>query len=145
MTIADTENSAQLSKTTEEQIGWIYNHIKRDFDQKIAEVAHEVNRAYCEALCEEPQPSWDKAPDWQRSSAIDGVAYHRANPHGGAECSHENWLKEKVESGWKWGPVKDPDLKEHPCMVPFHRLPMEQQAKDFIFRAIVQTLISQSS
>ena len=35
---------------------------------------------------------------------------------------------------------KDPGKKEHPCMVPFDRLPSDQKAKDFIFSAIVKSL-----
>jgi hypothetical protein len=46
-------------------------------------------------------------------------------------------MKQKLDDGWKYGPVKDPEKKEHPCLVSFSELPKEQQAKDFIFRAIV--------
>ena len=49
-------------------------------------------------------------------------------------------MRQKEEEGWTWGPVKDPEKKQHPCMVPFDQLPREQQAKDFIFRSIVRAL-----
>ncbi|MFH2219092.1 MAG: RyR domain-containing protein [Pseudomonadota bacterium] len=49
-------------------------------------------------------------------------------------------MDQKVRDGWKYGPVKDPDKKEHPCCVPFAELPVEQQAKDFIFRAVIHAL-----
>ena len=39
-----------------------------------------------------------------------------------------------------YGEEKDPERKVHPCMVPFNELPREQQAKDFIFRAVVHAL-----
>jgi hypothetical protein len=42
--------------------------------------------------------------------------------------------------GWKYGPVKDPEKKEHPCFVPYDRLPTEQKAKDYIFGAVVKSL-----
>ena len=42
-----------------------------------------------------------------------------------------------------YGPVKDLDAKQHPCMVPFEQLPVEQQAKDYIFRAVVHALRGQ--
>ena len=49
-------------------------------------------------------------------------------------------MREKVERGWQYGPLKDADLKEHPCIVPFDELPPEQQAKDHLFKAIVDAL-----
>jgi len=106
----------------------------------IAAVCHEANRAYCWQLGDASQPSWDDAPDWQRSSAIDGVQFHLANPNAGPDASHNNWLAEKERDGWIYGPVKDPDAKKHPCMVPFGDLPPEQQAKDRLFSAIVRAL-----
>lgn len=108
--------------------------------EAIARVAHEVNRAYCQALGDDSQSPWDEAPRWQRQSAIDGVKFHLANPDAGPEASHENWLRDKVADGWKYGLTKNPETKEHPCMVPFDQLPREQQAKDYLFRAVVRAL-----
>ena len=108
--------------------------------EKIAKVCHEVNKAYCEALGDLSQLSWDDAPDWQKSSAINGVKFHLENPDITPERSHESWLEEKRLAGWKWGPKKDPAKKEHPCFVRFALLPTEQKAKDFIFSAIVDNL-----
>ena len=105
----------------------------------MAFVAHEVNRAYCAALGDNSQPAWADAPEWQRSSARMGVDLHTMGDFG-PEASHISWMREKVEQGWVYGPVKNADLKEHPCMVPFADLPREQQAKDFIFRAVVHAL-----
>lgn len=106
----------------------------------IAHVCHEANRAYCQELGDHSQPSWDGAPDWQRTSAINGVMFHIRNPNASASASHENWLKEKLADGWKHGPVKDPEKKEHPCCLAFSDLPDEQQRKDFLFKAIVGAL-----
>lgn len=106
----------------------------------IAKVAHEANRAYCQTLGDYSQPTWETAPDWQRSSAIDGVHFVTANPTAGDSASHDNWSREKLAAGWKYGPVKNPDAKEHPCLVPFGDLPPEQQAKDRLFRSVVLAL-----
>lgn len=107
---------------------------------EIARVCHEVNRAYCLALGDTSQPAWEDAPEWQKTSAINGVTMHLFNPQAGPEASHEAWLNEKVAAGWTYGPTKDPEHKKHPCMVPFKKLPVEQRAKDFIFRAVVHAL-----
>lgn len=108
--------------------------------EDITRVCHEVNRAYCQSLGDNSQPSWENAPDWQKSSAIKGVRLHLGKPEAGPEASHIAWLTDKVDNGWVYGPVKDPIKKTHPCLVAFANLPVQQQAKDFIFRAIVHAL-----
>lgn len=109
-------------------------------NEDIAKVCHEANRAYCETLGDNSQLLWNDAPEWQRQSAINGVAFHIANPLAGPSGSHENWSKDKIAAGWKFGPVKNPDTKEHPCLVAYDQLPKEQQAKDAIFVGIVRAL-----
>jgi RyR domain-containing protein len=106
----------------------------------IARVCHEANRAYCLTIGDPSQTSWDSAPDWQRQSAVNGVLHTLANPDAGPESSHKSWLNEKVEQGWIYGAVKDPEKKEHPCMVPYDQLPLEQRRKDALFQAIVRAL-----
>ena len=107
---------------------------------EIARTAHEVNRAYCAALGDFSQPPWHDAPAWQQDSAINGVRFHVDNRDAGPSASHKNWLAEKEADGWIYGEIKDADAKTHPCMVPFTELPVEQQAKDFIFRSIVHVM-----
>ena len=114
----------------------------KDAVELVAKIAHEANRAYCEALGDHSQPSWEEAPEWQRNSAIAGVRFHMNGEHG-PEASHENWMREKLDDGWVYGDVKDPEAKTHPCLVPFDQLPVEQQAKDFIFRAIVRVALDE--
>ncbi len=109
-------------------------------DEQIARVAHEVIRAYCQALGDDSQPAWEDAPQWQRDSAMLGVKLHRENPHASASATHESWMAHKVAEGWVCGPEKCPDLKQHPCIVPFDELPEEQKAKDYIFRGVVRAL-----
>jgi hypothetical protein len=107
--------------------------------QAIAVAAHEVNRAYCVMIGDETQVTWDAAPEWQKQSAITGVRGVLVDGNG-PEQSHESWLKEKTEAGWKYGPVKDPDKKEHPCFVPYAELSAAQKKKDALFVATVLML-----
>lgn len=107
----------------------------------IARVAHEVNRAYCAGMGDNSQSSWAEAPQWQKDSAVNGVAFHADNPKAGPEASHNTWLSEKRATGWQYGQEKDPARKLHPCMVDFDLLPREQQAKDYIFCAVVHALL----
>lgn len=108
--------------------------------EQIARVAHEVNRAYCQALGDHSQPAWDDAPQWQRDSALLGVRLHTENPDASPAASHASWMAQKAADGWVYGPEKRPDVKQHPCMVPFDQLPREQQAKDHIFRGVAHAL-----
>lgn len=108
---------------------------------KIAKVCHEANRAYCASIGDHSQPSWDDAPEWQIRSASLGVMHIINNPDCKPSDSHESWLKVKREEGWKYGEVKDPILKTHPCFVPYEELPIEQKTKDYIFGAIVRAMI----
>lgn len=106
----------------------------------IASIAHEANRMLCRTHGDYSQVSWADAPEWQVKSALDGVHLYLNNPDTGPEASHESWMKFKADDGWVYGEVKDPAEKTHPCMVPFDSLPLEQQAKDHLFRAIMHAL-----
>jgi hypothetical protein len=103
-----------------------------------ARAAHEVNRAYCIAIGDSSQPAWEDAADWQKSSARNGVV--GALDGNTPEQSHESWLAEKAATGWKYGPVKDVEKKEHPCFVPYSDLPPAQRAKDKIFTTVVRVV-----
>jgi len=106
----------------------------------IAKVCHEANKAYCEALGDHSQPSWEDAPDWQKSSEVNGVLFLLDNPNAGPESSHECWMKQKQAEGWKYSEFKDVEAKRHPSLMPFDCLPAPQKAKNFIFRAIVHAM-----
>jgi RyR domain len=109
----------------------------------VARVCHEANRAYCQTLGDTSQVPWDEAPDWQRTSAENGVKFKIANPESTPENSHENWLREKETDGWKYGEVKDAEAKTHPCFVAYGDLPVEQRVKDAIFQGIVSAFLSE--
>jgi hypothetical protein len=106
----------------------------------IAKACHEINRAYCQAIGDYSQPTWGDAPDWQKDSARAGVRLHLEDPLAGPAASHESWMRQKAAEGWIYGPIKSPEARTHPCIRPFDQLPREQQAKDFIFTAVVHQL-----
>lgn len=111
-----------------------------------AMVAHETNRAWCEAIGDFSQPKWDDAPDWQKDSAIQGVKFHMENPDAGDDASHNNWMAQKISEGWVYGETKDPEASPptHHCIVPFEELPKDQQIKDALFRAVVHAVMGLS-
>lgn len=101
----------------------------------IARVVHAANSAL-QALDGDPAPSlpWDAETPEIRASAIAGVraALNGATP----EELHETWVRKKAAAGWVRGPVKDPDAKTHPCMVPYRQLPPGQKVKDAVLQAV---------
>lgn len=105
-----------------------------------AAICHEANRSLCYGQGDDSQPAWGDAPNWQHESAIAGVEFHLANPLAGTDDSHKSWMAQKEAEGWVYGPTKNPEAKEHPCMVPYDQLPPEQQVKDYLFRGIIHAI-----
>lgn len=99
----------------------------------VAKCGHEMNRQLCQLTGDNSQVPWSDAEQWQRDSAIDGVKAIMEGRVKGPGDSHRQWMEHKKSQGWKHGPVKDPDKKEHPDLVPFEELPPVAQLKDHIF------------
>lgn len=112
--------------------------------EKTARLTHEMNKRWCELLGDDSQPAWEDAPDWQRKSAVSGVASVLNGEALNAEEQHMCWRMMKAEDGWVYGERKDAEAKTHPCMVPYDDLPPEQKAKDAIFRAVVLSQFPES-
>lgn len=114
---------------------------------KTAQVAHEVNRAWCAANGDMSQPAWEDAPEWQRESAVMGVEFHINNPNANDSASHDSWLAQKYAEGWVYGEVKNPDAvpPTHPCIVPFNQLPRVDQIKDALFRSTIHAIHEQET
>ena len=112
--------------------------------QAIAKICHEANRAYCAALGDDSQSSWESAPEWQRVSAIAGVEAIIGGHITKPEDSHISWMDQKREEGWVYGEVKDPATKTHPCMLPYNKLPATQRKKDDIFLAVCRCFLKEA-
>lgn len=106
---------------------------------QVGRICHEVNRAYCQGLGDDSQPSWDDAPQWQRDSMVAGVRAIVENPTITPEGQHVSWMNDKIKDGWVFGSTKDPVAKTHPCLVAYDNLPREQQIKDRLFQAVVRS------
>lgn len=105
--------------------------------ETIAQICHEANRVICTSNGDLSQPSWADAPVWQKLSAIEGVRFHIDNPYADSRASHDKWMETKLRDGWRYGPTKNTDTKEHPCLLPYHALPEHERIKDDVFKAIV--------
>lgn len=137
------EDQADSARVEAEMAGedpdllFLEQHMDRHDVMAAAEAAHEASRAYCQDIGDDSQPPWSEAPNWQKASVVRGVLFILENPGVRPENSHSSWLAEKERAGWIYGPVKNPELKTHPCMVPYDQLPEQQRRKDEIFIANV--------
>lgn len=107
---------------------------------RIAEICHEVNRAYCDCMGLAPLLPWSETPENIKQSAIDGVKFHIENPNSSPSDAHNNWMKFKIADGWSYGEIKNTEKKTHPCLIPYESLPKAEQVKDYIFMTIVKTI-----
>lgn len=107
--------------------------MNREKIEDVARACHELNRTLCRELGDYSHKLWHDAPDWQRSSACEGVTAIAEGNITRPSDSHAAWSKRKRSEGWVYGEVKDPEAKTHPCLVPFDDLPPEQQLKDHLF------------
>ena len=107
---------------------------------KIAEVCHENNRAYCESVGDFSNPPWRFVTEEKQKLIESGVRFHLANPDANPKSSHEKWVTDHQAAGWVYGKVKDEDKKTHPSMVPYGELSQHEKTKDYLFTAMVNTL-----
>ena len=108
--------------------------------EKIAAMAHEVNRLYCQRINDYSQMVWQNAPNWQRESVFQGVIFLLTNLDADAAACHESWMRHKVAEGWRYGKEKNVVDKTHPALVPFNELSNQEQIKDKLFVAVVRAL-----
>lgn len=47
-----------------------------------------------------------------------------------ARNSHDVWAQERIRQGWVYGPARDDEKKEHPCLIPYEELPETEKVYD---------------
>lgn len=108
--------------------------------EHVARVAHETNRAYCATISDNSQVSWEDAPEWQKQSARSGALFHLGVLNRGEtpdpQKAHEKWMQDKIADGWIYGPEKNPALKQHPSLLPYGQLSIQERMKDYLFIAV---------
>ncbi len=55
-----------------------------------------------------------------------------------ARNTHENWARQRLADGWRYGPRRDDAKKEHPSLVPYEDL--SEKEKDYDRRTAMETL-----
>src|SRR5688572_5046642 len=52
--------------------------------------------------------------------------------------AHDVWAFRRTTEGWRWGPKRDDDRKEHPCLIPYSEL--TESEKDMDRAAVLETI-----
>lgn len=47
-----------------------------------------------------------------------------------ARNAHEIWARQRLADGWRLGPERNDERKEHPCLVPYDQLPESEKVYD---------------
>ncbi len=55
-----------------------------------------------------------------------------------AENAHDIWAIERMQEGWSYGPERNDELKQNPCMVPYSKLP--ESEKEYDRKMAMQTI-----
>ncbi|WP_218973329.1 RyR domain-containing protein [Mesobacillus jeotgali] len=55
-----------------------------------------------------------------------------------AENIHEIWAQQRIQQGWKYGPERNDQKKEHPNLVPYNQL--SEEDKDYDRNTAMETL-----
>lgn len=55
-----------------------------------------------------------------------------------AKNTHENWARQRMDDGWRYGPRRDDGAKEHPSLVPYEDL--SESEKEYDRRTALEAL-----
>ena len=55
-----------------------------------------------------------------------------------AQNNHDHWARKRFEEGWRYGPTRNDDKKQHPDLVPYDKLP--EAEKEYDRKTVVEAL-----
>lgn len=117
--------------------------MKRNFRQmmliiNIAKECHSANDDLMLVNNEVPNlTDWHQMDDHTRSMNIKSVSKIIDNKYITAKDLHNEWMDNKIADGWKYGTVKNPELKTHPLIIEFEKMSDINKLKDQNFIDIV--------
>ena len=58
-----------------------------------------------------------------------------------ARAVHAAWMDARIAEGWTYGPKRNDETKQSPCLVPYDELSESEKAYDFITaKAVIEKL-----
>ena len=85
--------------------------------------------------------NWDDLSDDEREFFIQRVQEYAVHGDWPAHRLHESWLDLRRQEGWTYAPDAALDEKHHPWMVPFAKLPAQDQASVRLTASVTQSLL----
>lgn len=61
-----------------------------------------------------------------------------------AEMEHERWRRERIDSGWRYGAVRDDDAMLSPLLIPWHELPDCERDRNITAAAKVPEMLAEA-
>jgi hypothetical protein len=55
-----------------------------------------------------------------------------------AKNAHENWARQRMDEGWRWGPNRDDERKLHPSLVAYEQL--SESEKEYDRKTAMETI-----
>lgn len=99
----------------------------------IAQECHTKNNELMMMNGEEQNGNWDSLDRHTKFINLKSVIKALENPDLTAKDMHDEWMNNKIADGWKFGDVKDPELKTHPLIIDYDLMKDVDKMKDQIF------------
>ena len=104
-----------------------------------ARACHEASRLFAAALGQEPLPEWNALPEEFRHAIIAGVLVVQRG--ASARQCHEEWMRSKLDSGWRWADENDEEKKTSSHLLAWECLTEPQRRKGELFVATVRAML----
>jgi hypothetical protein len=118
--VSDCLKEGQARESNSSLVPWedLPEYLKESNRRQADQIGAKLKAVNCEIA---PLTDWE-AGDFQFSiEEVDLLA----------QMEHTRWMEEKKAAGWKYGPgEKNDKRKTHPCLLPWNKLPKEEQSKD---------------
>lgn len=107
--------------------------------EEIAKIIYEATRIEAEWSKRRIVPEkWDKRDEAFRKQFIAIIdKYLKQDKLPTPKEAHDSWMESYNKMGWKYGKERNTELKTHPDMLPYEKLPQDEKDKDAIFLAFV--------
>jgi len=103
----------------------------------ISKLAHNAMADNCLQNYNINVPLWDDLPEDNRIAAFNLTAYTYDHPDITDKELHDEWVKTKLNDGWKYGIKLDNDKKENPNIVEYENIPLHFRISSNIFRNVI--------
>jgi hypothetical protein len=107
----------------------------------IARIAHEATRQLA-MVYNETRTAWEALSDDLQQLIIQRVREHLEHPEQSAQSTHDAWVDRRLLEGWQYAADLNLQERRHPHLMPFHKLPPRERARQTLFVSTITALAS---